>query len=228
MGKLISLILLSSCLAALHPAGPSHGQSLTKESLTRQVSDHFDRYQRCGVDHFRELGKTEDREFDEVEITVAEACGQHISASRRAMERYGLVERGTQNGLINALYRDIVPYFRKAFNAGAKSTVGSDKLRDSWEQWKECLFAFAARAALQSHEPASVIVKATFAYCLTQENSVYAHMIGNGSRPAKAAREAVFSSVKELYESQILALVLEVRTSPSPAPDKKPTTKRSS
>ena len=180
----------------------------------KHISPHFEAYVRCGLTHFRELGRSETRGFEDVEISVARPCGKHISDVRRAMAAGGMTQRIAQNETIDSFYRGAVPMFRKAFEASQKIEVATTRQRELQDAWQGCLIDFASETSVANDEAASVIVRGAFAYCLKQENALYRHLTVSGGYLADFMRDDVFPEIKRHYEGQVIAVILKLRAMP--------------
>lgn len=83
--------------------------------------------------------------------------------------------------------------------------------------WRSCTLGFVARFA-GTHEPATVVAKAAFAYCQQAENTAYLAIIKAGDPTKRHDRwqefvdAEIWPTVKRTLEQQTIAAVLVSRS----------------
>lgn len=138
-----------------------------------QYSDMFKSYSFCALLYFRDIGEDEkniNKTFDEIEASVANKCGHHITALRSKLAQYGITRKGEQNKIIDNLYKDKVSMFKRHYESGQRTARNYADSVPFMDRWKLCFLEKAEYYGENSCEAPPFLKNTVLSSCSDQEN----------------------------------------------------------
>lgn len=176
------------------------------------VTPHFEAYRRCGVTHFRNLGKVDSKKFDEVESSVREPCGKHMGFAREALNSIGINSKSEQIEVITSEYRIISQQFKFAYENQQHIQLTAKVAKYLQAKWTVCLIGFVKKTYKPESRKNDKLVGSAFNYCKPDEKAVYGDL-KRGTTPVlgKLVDNNLFPALKQQNTQKLIRAIKELQ-----------------
>src|SRR5829696_7174864 len=204
-------------------AAPASAQFLP-QSLRHQLRPIAQLYKTCALDHMKVRAAADPAlSFEAQEGSLRAACGRYVDDARRAFAAAGY-DRMNADAQINALYLELQPELRGAYDEQAAEERRSAVAKKAATEHRDCLSKAFTDLVPYSAEGADTLATAVMARCLEHENrrtSLAIGLFGLSLPDARGVLSEIFGKLRREIERDVVAFRAEKSRRPpiaAPAP----------